>query len=93
VVHKLWFNGRWADSQGGANAHRKSGHGRDNRPGSGWHRSIFTKNVGRAMRLCAGMEFSTVWVNDHIPLTSETPLAMREIELNFESKRHSSHRV
>jgi len=25
------------------------------------------------MRLAADLEFGTVWINDHIPLTSETP--------------------
>jgi betaine-aldehyde dehydrogenase len=35
--------------------------------------SLFTKDVGRAIRVSAALEFGTVWVNDHIPLTSETP--------------------
>lgn len=35
--------------------------------------SVFTKDVGRAMRVSQQLEFGTVWVNDHIPLVSEAP--------------------
>jgi betaine-aldehyde dehydrogenase len=35
--------------------------------------SLFTTDVGRAIRVSAALEYGTVWVNDHIPLTSETP--------------------
>jgi len=35
--------------------------------------SVFTKDVGRSMRVSGALEFGTVWVNDHIPLTSEAP--------------------
>ncbi len=35
--------------------------------------SLFTKDINRAMRLTAELEFGTVWINDHLPLASEGP--------------------
>lgn len=35
--------------------------------------SLWTNDIGRAMRISSELEFGTVWINDHIPLTSETP--------------------
>jgi betaine-aldehyde dehydrogenase/aminobutyraldehyde dehydrogenase len=36
--------------------------------------SVFSENVGRAMKVAAKLEFGTVWINEHLfPLTPEMP--------------------
>ena len=39
--------------------------------------SLFTSDIGRAMRVAKALDFGHVWINEHFTLASETPARRR----------------
>ncbi len=67
--------------------------------------SVFTSDIGRAMRVAKVLQFGTVWVNEHFTLASEMPhggykqsgwgkdqSALRRRGLHGRQARHDQHR-
>ena len=64
-------SGRSSPSSGSATRTRPSQWANDTP--FGLASSVFTSDIGRAMRVAKALEFGHVWINEHFTLASETP--------------------